>query len=663
MEKTLKNILKDIAGTIRQLAMDAVQKAGSGHPGLPMGCAEIGAYLYGALLNHNPKNSKWINRDRFILSAGHGSMLLYSLLHLSGFGLSLEEIKRFRQLYSQTPGHPERNETDGVEITAGPLGQGVGNSVGIALGLKIAAQKFNRKSFEIFSGKVYCLASDGDIMEGVAHEACSIAGHLGLDNLILIYDANNITLDGPLADSSSEDVKGRFRSYDFEVYEIDGHDFEALEKTFSYLRQNQRKPALIMAHTIIGKGAPNKANTSAAHGSPLGAEEVRAAKEALHLKEEEFYIPQNVLDFFSKRLNEQEKIEKQWQTLFLEWSEKFPELYQELTAMKDKVLPPNLEDILNKIEIKNPIAGRSASQCALNLIAEKLPFIYSGSADLSSSDMTNLKKFPVIHREDFTGRNIKYGVREFAMGTISNGLTLSGFITPVCGTFLTFSDYMRPSIRLASLSELKVIYQFTHDSIFLGEDGPTHQPVEQLASLRAIPGLQVIRPADSNEVKMAWIAALNYEGPTALILSRQPLPLLEGTATSYERGLGKGAYIVKKEKRKADYTFLSSGSELYLALEVAHELEKKNKSTRVISFPSWELFERQSEEYKTNLLSNCGQKISIEAAASFGWHKYIGENGIAISVESFGFSAPINDLAELFGFTKNAILQKLKMED
>lgn len=660
MDPELKQILTKIANTIRGLSMDAVQKADSGHPGLPLGCAELGAYLYGYFLKHNPKNSQWANRDRFILSAGHGSMWLYACLYLAGYKISLEDIKHFRQLNSCTPGHPESFMSDGVESTTGPLGQGVGNAVGQALGLKLLAAKFNTDKYKIFNSKVYVLMGDGCVMEGVASEASCLAGHLRLDNLIAIYDANKVSLDGPLEESCSEDTKARYRAYGWDVFEVNGHDFDAIDAVFSQILQRQERPCLIVAHTIIGKGAPNKAGTNKAHGSPLGSEEIKAAKEALGIPLEDFYVPQTVLDFFhTKNLQDIEEEEK-WQKIWELWARENPEKLKEYEQMHDHALPADLEKRLWQIQIKGPLSGRKASQEVLNVLADLLPQLYGGSADLSSSDMTMLKKYPLIGPGQFQGRNIKYGVREFGMATMATGLYQTGYIVPYIGTFLAFSDYMRNAIRLAALQHAQVIYQFTHDSIFLGEDGPTHQAVEHCAALRAIPQLQVIRPADSHEVRMAWIAALQFKGPTAIILSRQNLPDLEETNLSYAEGLGRGAYIVRCEKNKPDFTLVATGSELYLALNVAEELEKLGKSVRVISMPCWELFEKQDVEYKDRLFEgDLGKRVCIEAGVDLGWHKYIGRQGISICVECFGASAPASVLAKEFGFTIENILERI----
>jgi transketolase len=660
MDPDLKQNLTKIAHTIRGLSMDAVQKADSGHPGLPMGCAELGAYLYGYQLKHNPKDSKWVNRDRLILSAGHGSMWLYSSLYLAGYKISLDDIKHFRQLHSCTPGHPESFMTDGVETTTGPLGQGLGNAVGQALGLKLLAAKFNTTKHKIFNCKVFVLMGDGCVMEGVSSEVSCLAGHLKLDNLVAIYDANKVCLDGPLAESCSEDTKARYIAYGWDVFEIDGNDFEDMDGVFREIRQHQERPCLVIAHTIIGKGAPNKAGTNKAHGSPLGLEEVKAAKEVLGIPLEEFYVPQSVLNFFQSKLSRDAQEEDKWRQMFDAWAKENPEIFKEYEMMSRNKLPEQFENRLWNVQINAPVSGRKASQDVINALAEILPQLYGGSADLSSSDMTILKKYPLVGPGQFQGRNIKYGVREFGMATMATGLYQTGFIIPYIGTFLTFSDYMRNAIRLAALQHAQVIYQFTHDSIFLGEDGPTHQPVEHYAALRAIPQLQVIRPADSHEVRMAWLAALQFKGPTAIILSRQNLPDLDCTCLPYIDGLGRGAYIVKREKSKPDFTLVATGSELYLALNVAEELEKLGKAVRVISMPCWELFEDQEDVYKESIFGgDIGKTVSIEAGVDLGWHKYIGRRGMTICMESFGASAPASVLAQEFGFTVENILERI----
>ena len=661
MDGDLKLMLAKIANTIRGLSMDAVQKADSGHPGLPMGCAELGAYLYGYHLKHNPLNPKWPNRDRFILSAGHGSMWLYSCLYLAGFKVSLEDIKQFRQLHSCTPGHPESFVTDGVETTTGPLGQGVGNAVGQALGLKMLGAKFNTDKHKIFSSKVFVLMGDGCVMEGITSEVCSLAGHLKLNNLVAIYDANKVCLDGPLAESCSEDTKARYKAYGWDVFEVDGHDFDSIGAVLNQIREHQERPCLVVAHTIIGKGAPNKAGTNKVHGAPLGIEEIKSAKESLGIpQDEDFYVPRSILTYFQNKLLQDVQEEENWQAGFDEWARQNPEKLKEYEMMCNPRIPEDLEERLWQIQIKGPVSGRKASQEVLNVLADFLPQLCGGSADLSSSDMTMLKKYPLVGPGQFNGRNIKYGVREFGMGAMAIGLHQTGCIIPYVGTFLTFSDYMRNAIRLAALQHSQVVYQFTHDSIFLGEDGPTHQPVEHYAALRTIPHLQVIRPADSHEVRMAWMAALHYKGPTAILLSRQNLPDFRSTAVPYAEGMGRGAYVVKQEKSAPDYTLAATGSELSLALNVAEELEKLGKAVRVISMPCWELFEKQDAGYKEQLFGGeIGKRVSIEAGVEMGWHKYIGRDGIAICLERFGASAPASALAKEFGFTVEDILERI----
>jgi transketolase len=613
-------MLQKIANTIRHLTMDAVELAGSGHPGMPMGCAELGAYLFGEFLKLDPAHPKWPHRDRLILSVGHGSLWLYSCLHLAGFPLSLEDLKNFRQIDSKTPSHPDLTKTEGVEATTGVDGQGIGYAVGQALGLK---------HLDIDS-KVVVVAGDGDLMEGVAIESCSIAGHLCLNNLILIFDSNSTTLDGYVHESFSENLPMRFQSQGWDVISINGHDLEQIRAALAPLRGHQEKPTFVIAHTRIGRGAPKSQGTPAAHGRPLGPEEVTLAKEALGLPDIPFHVDQEIYHFFKKKNS----------------AGCPPSTFS---------VPAHLESVLQNISISSPIAGRWASHAILQVLADLLPQLIGGSADLSSSDGTYLEKYELIQTGRFKGRNIKYGVREFGMACIAAGMSQTGLIIPFIGTFLGFVDYMRSAIRMTCLMRLKVIYQLTHDSIFIGPDGPTHQPIEQLASLRAIPGLLVLRPADANEVKMSWLAALLHEGPTAIILSRQPLEALP--TRSYEEGVGRGAYIVHQETTdEVDYLLIATGSEVHLALEVAQEL---GPATRVVSMPSWELFEKQPTAYKQAILQG-RTKVSIEAGVDQGWHKYIGADGITISLTWFGESAAASDLAKRFGYTKESIVQKIR---
>ena len=660
MEPQRKAKLEQIALGIRSLSIDAIEKANSGHPGLPLGCAEIGAILYGGALKYYQKDLEWINRDRFVLSAGHGSMLLYSLLHLSGCGLTLEDIKNFRQLHSLTPGHPETFETPGVEMTTGPLGQGLAASVGIALAGKILGERFNKKDAEIFDYNVFGLAGDGCMMEGVAHEACSLAGHLGLSNLTVLYDANDICLDGDLDECFSEDVWKRFESYGFEVTEIDGHDLFAIEEALEWAKTITDKPQLIICKTIIGYGSPNKAGTSSVHGSPLGSEELKLTKSKLGLNpEKSFEVHGEVYEYFEN----QEKINKkrydEWQILYRYYQQKYPQDFATLNAMAKPDLD-NLEAQLPKFETGEMLAGRKSSQACIQVLAEQIPSFIGGSADLSCSDSTTIKGDGIISRYSTNERNIKYGVREFGMSAVAAGMAVTGFFRPMVGTFLCFSDYLRPSLRLSSLIGLPVIYQFTHDSVFLGEDGPTHQPVEHAAALRTIPGTQVFRPADGNEVRGSWLAALAYEGPSAILLSRQNLPHLSETSVSCNEGVARGAYEVLSGGDNPNRVIFSSGSELHLAIEAAKILRQKGESVRVISVPCWEIFEQQSEKYKKEILTlSAKSRHSIEAQVSFGWHRFVGLEGQIIGLDRFGYSAPAAHIKEEIGFTVNQLVETI----
>lgn len=612
-------MLKKIANTIRSLTMDAVEHAGSGHPGLPMGCAELGAFLFAEFLQYNPECPKWKDRDRLVLSAGHGSLWLYTCLHMSGFPVSIHDLKQFRQFGSKTPSHPDITKTEGIEATTGVDGQGVAFAVGQALALKN----------QDISSKVVVLAGDGCLMEGVSYESCSLAGHLCLNNLILIYDSNKTTLDGYVDEIFSENIKLRFEAQHWDVFEIDGHDFGQIRETLNPLRKNQNKPVIVIAHTKIGKGALTKEGTPAAHGRPLGREEIENAKTHLNINKEPFYVDPTIYEFFKEK----------------------SKLAPNLIIEEPKI---ELKSVIEKINVEFPIATRWASHKVLNAIAEYMPSLIVGSADLSSSDGTFLQHFSAISRNEFKGRNIKYGVREFAMAAIAAGMAQTRLIVPVIGTFLAFTDYMRSALRMTSLMRLKVIYHLTHDSIFVGHDGPTHQPIEQLSSLRGIPGLCVIRPADFHEVKAAWIASLEHQGPSAIVLSRQPLPELPGSSLD---GALKGAYIIKQETTNViNYLLLATGSEVQLALEIAEEL---GSTARVVSMPSWELFEKQADEYKQALLQGT-IKVSIEAGIEQGWHKYIGVNGIAICLTDFGECGSMEDLKEHFGYNKKKILNKLQ---
>ncbi len=646
--------LSELAKTIRGLSIDAIQAANSGHPGLPLGCAEIAAYLYGHALRHNPKNPHWVNRDRFVLSAGHGSMLLYSALHLSGYDVSLDTLKNFRQLNSPTAGHPEYKELPGIETTTGPLGQGVAMAVGMAFGQKIAKAQHQVP----LDNTTYVLVGDGCLMEGISAEASSFAGHLELENLVVIYDSNDICLDGPTSECFTEDVAKRYESYGWDVQTINGHAFTAIDKAISHTKTT-KKPSLIIAKTTIGFGSPNKAGSNASHGAPLGSEEIKLTKKGLGIPDIPFWIAPSLSAYFETRNAELSKLEKAWNSEYESWSTQNPEKSASYHLTLKQTFSAQQKESLKDIALPEGKATRATSNSVIQHISKELPYILGGSADLSCSDSTFIKEGGVISAKDFSGRNVKYGVREFAMGAIASGLVLQGNFRPFVGTFMTFSDYMKNAIRLAALMNIGVIYQFTHDSILLGEDGPTHQPVEHLASLRSIPNLTVIRPADTTEVKAAWATAIEAQGPVALILSRQGVPENEGS--NFEEAQ-KGAYIVKKESKKPELILLATGSELSLALESAVALESEGKSVRVVSMPSWELFDAQDKHYQSTLLPLSAKYAVIEAQSSFGWHKYVGREGVCITVDTFGKSAPIADLKKVYGFNVDAICKKINTD-
>lgn len=644
---------------IRVLTMDAVERAKSGHPGMPMGMADVAFVLWTRHLRHNPANPSWPNRDRFILSAGHGSMLLYALLHLSSV-LSLEDLQNFRQWGSRTPGHPEYRHTPGVEITTGPLGQGFGAGVGMALAERWLATYFNRPGFPISDHYTYALVSDGDLMEGVSYEAASLAGHLGLGRLIYLYDDNDISIDGSTDLTFTEDVRKRFEACGWHVLEIDGHDRIAIDQAIQEARAELERPSLIICHTHIAYGSPGKQDSAAAHGAPLGAEEVRRTKEALGWPTEPpFFVPPEVYDYFARLQERWSSEEASWNELFARWQAAYPALAEEWHRVHQRQLPPDWEKYLPQFEDAKPLATREASGIVLNSLARAIPWLIGGSADLSESNRTYLEGYPPIRRHDYSGRNIHFGVREHAMGAILNGLTLHGGLIPYGGTFLVFSDYMRPALRLAALMELPVIYVFTHDSIFLGEDGPTHQPVEHLASLRAIPNLLVIRPADAYEVAEAWKLALTWQkGPVALILSRQKIPQVTGAAA---QNLARGAYVLREsQNRPPGVILIATGSEVALAVEVFERLDARGIPTRVISMPSRELFELQSEGYKREVLGpSTALRTVIEAARLLGWEGYFAPFGRGFGINRFGASAPAAVLAEKFGFTAEPIAEEI----
>ena len=660
LEHITKLALQETSETIRSLAIDAINESKSGHIGLPLGCAEIGAYLYGYFLKISPSNLSWVNRDRFILSAGHGSLLQYICLHLIGYNITLKDIKKYRKGGSITPSHPEFGRTVGVETTTGADGQGVGIGVGQALGLKILQSKFNTTHQKIINNKVVILAGDGCIMEGISSEACSLAAHLKLDNLILIYDKNETTLDGYLSEISTENIPLRYEAYGWEVIEINGHDFDEIHQALEKTRFLQVKPLFIICHTIIGRGVHSKQGTPDIHSGGLSDTEIKETKKQLGRCEEVFFIGNDVKDYFNKRKMYLNREEKKWDGEYKTYIKNKPKLHKEYKRMSHIPSTKTLERFIKKTDITTPLPTRIASQRVINSLARIMPSFYGGSADLAKSDGTYMENYSIIAPPTYTGRNIKYGVREFAMGSMAVGMAQIGMFIPFIGTFLVFSDYMRHAIRMAAMMRSRVIFQLTHDSIFVGEDGPTHQPIEHIASLRAIPNLQVIRPADHNEVRMAWIAALSWDGPTALILSRQEVPCLNGTDVSFNKGLGKGAYLVKNSsEREPNITLLATGSEVSLALEVANLLEKQKYITHVVSMPSWEIFEKQNSIYKKSLICKKSKIISIEAGASLGWHKYVGSDGLCISVDCFGMSGSKDYLSDRFGFTAKSILSKI----
>jgi len=657
--------------TIRFLSVDAVQKANSGHPGMPMGCAPIAYTLYSKYMKHNPSNPKWINRDRFVLSAGHGSMLLYSILHLCGYNVSLEDLKQFRQWGSITPGHPEYHLTPGVETSTGPLGQGISNAIGMAIAQAHLASIFNKDDIKIIDHFIYGICSDGDLMEGVSHETASIAGHLKLGKLIFFYDDNSITIDGSTSLAFSEDVGKRFEAYGWHVQHIeDVNNIDAIENAVIAAQKDDR-PSLIVTKTHIAYGSPNKQDTSEAHGSPLGEDEIKLTKKKLGWPEDSsFLIPDEVTEFFKTVKENGAECEKEWQDLFKKYEEKYPgdaKLFKKYFSndlgdeWKSKL--PKFEDDGKKI------ATRAASGKVLNAIASSLPQLVGGSADLHPSTNTYLKDYGSLSSNNYSARTIHYGIREHGMASILNGMALYGGVIPFGATFLIFSDYLRPAIRLGALSGIRPIYVFTHDSIGLGEDGPTHQPVEHIASLRAIPKVVVIRPADANETAYAWRAAIEHEGsPVVIALTRQGLPVIDQNKFPSAEGLLRGAYILKDSEGKLDLILMATGSELSVTLKAAEELQAEGIKVRVVSFPSWELFEKQPEEYKKKVLpSSVAARVSVEAGVSQGWEKYIGTFGEAVSVEKFGASAPEKILMEKYGFTpKNIcdaakrVLQKIK---
>ena len=652
--------------TIRTLSIDAIEKANSGHPGLPMGAAPMAYELWTNHMNHNPNNPTWFNRDRFVLSAGHGSMLLYSLLHLSGYDLSMEDIKNFRQWGSKTPGHPEFGHTPGVEATTGPLGQGIVMAAGMAMAERHLAETYNKDGLEIVDHFTYCICGDGDLMEGVSAEAASLAAHLKLGRLVVLYDSNDISLDGDLDRSFSENVEDRFKAYGWQVIRVDdGNNLSAITNAIEEAKSDLTRPTLIEVKTTIGYGSPNFAGTSDVHGSPLGKEEIQLTKEAYEWTiEEDFYVPEEVYAHFKATIAENgQKKENEWNNLFAQYKEKYPELAHQFKLSVEGKLPEGWEEQLPAYETGSSLASRVSSGEVLNAVAQAVPQFLGGSADLAGSNKTMINGSQDFTPADYSGRNIWFGVREFAMGAALNGMALHGGVKVFGGTFFVFSDYLRPAIRLAALMKLPVTYVFTHDSIAVGEDGPTHEPIEQLPSLRAMPGLSVVRPADANETAAAWRLALeSTDRPTALVLTRQNLPTLEGTKENAYEGVSKGAYVVSKAgKDQADALLLATGSEVSLAVEAQKALAAEGIDVSVVSMPAWDRFEEQSAEYKESVIPKSVKKrLGIEMASTLGWERYVGDEGQVLGINHFGASAPGETIMKEFGFTVESVVAKVK---
>ncbi|MFI9031871.1 transketolase [Staphylococcus pasteuri] len=649
--------------TIRALSIDTIEKANSGHPGLPMGAAPMAYTLWTRHLNFNPQSKDYFNRDRFVLSAGHGSALLYSLLHVSG-SLEMDELKQFRQWDSKTPGHPEFRHTDGVEVTTGPLGQGFAMSVGMALAESHLAGKFNKDNYNVVDHYTYVLASDGDLMEGISHEAASFAGHNQLDKLIVLYDSNDISLDGDLDKAFSENTKSRFESYGWNyIFVKDGNDLEEIDNAINKAK-SQQGPTIIEVKTVIGYGAPNKSGTNGVHGAPLGDEERKLTLEAYGLDpEKRFNVPQEVYDIFNstmlKRANENEE---NWKNKVEEYSKAYPELAEEFKLAVSGKLPQDYREALPKFDADHNAASRADSGEVIQALSKHVPSFFGGSADLASSNKSNVKEAKDYDKNNRDGKNIWFGVREFGMGAAVNGMAAHGGLHPYGATFFVFSDYLKPALRLSAIMGLNSTFVFTHDSIAVGEDGPTHEPIEQLAGLRAIPNMNVIRPADGNETRVAWEVALESEGtPTSLVLTRQNLPTLDVSEETVEEGVRKGAYIVYESKETPEYLLLATGSEVSLAVEAAKDLDAQGKGVRVVSMPNWFAFEQQSEEYKESVIpSNITKRVAIEMASPLGWHKYVGTQGKVIGIDGFGASAPGDLVVEKYGFTKENVLNQIR---
>ncbi|MDQ0229632.1 transketolase [Metabacillus malikii] len=652
--------------TIRTLSIDAIEKANSGHPGMPMGAAPMAYTLWTKFMNVNPTNPSWFNRDRFVLSAGHGSMLLYSLLHLTGYDVSMDDLKSFRQWGSKTPGHPEFGHTAGVDATTGPLGQGIAMAVGMAMAERHLAETYNKPSYNVVDHFTYAICGDGDLMEGISSEAASLAAHLKLGRLVVLYDSNDISLDGDLHKSFSENVEQRFTAQGWQVIRVeDGNDLNEISKAIEQAQQELDKPTLIEVRTTIGYGSPNKAGKSASHGAPLGADEIKLTKEAYNWTfEEDFYVPEEVYEHFKQTVKEAGQAkESEWNELLAGYAKEYPELAKQFQTAISGELPEGWDKDIPVYEEGSSLASRASSGEVLNGIAKNLPSFFGGSADLAGSNKTTINGAGDFASNNYSGRNIWFGVREFAMGAALNGMALHGGLHVFGGTFFVFSDYLRPAIRLAALMNLPVTYVFTHDSIAVGEDGPTHEPIEQLASLRAMPNLSVVRPADGNETAAAWKSAIESTStPTALVLTRQNLKTIKGTNETAYEGVQKGAYVVSPAKKDtADVLLLASGSEVGLAIEAQEVLAGEGIDAAVVSMPAWNRFEAQSEEYKRSVLpKDVKKRLAIEMGSPLGWDRYAGDEGDILAINTFGASAPEKRILAEYGFTVENVVARVK---
>jgi len=653
--------LKLIANTIRGLSMDGVQAANSGHPGMPMGMADVAAVLWTQYLKHNPENPDWADRDRFILSCGHGSMLIYSLLHLAGYDLPLEELKQFRQWGSKTAGHPEYGHTPGVEATTGPLGQGCGNAVGMTIAEEMLAARFNTEAKKIIDHHTYVICSEGELEEGISNEVFSLAGNHGLGKMVVFYDENFISIEGDVRITYSDDVVKRMEAYGWHVQSIDGHNYTEIQNAIEAAQAETEKPSFIVCKTKIGFGSPNKEGTHGCHGAPLGEDEVLLTKKALGISEEKFFVPQEVRDLFAARLEEMKQVEATWNADFAVWRAENADLAAQWDLHMTQEIP---EDLIKKMPVfDKALATRAASGKVLQELAKELPFLVGGSADLAGSNNTHLNDYSDIGKGAFEGRNFHYGVREIGMGAIMNGIQLHGGFRVYGATFMVFADYLRPTLRVAALMNLPVIYVLTHDSFWVGEDGPTHQPIETISSLRMMPNVTVLRPSDPKETGCAWLAALkNTSGPTVLCLTRQNLDVLDREKYNMDGQLAKGAYTMfQSGEGTPDLLMIATGSEVKIALDAAEKLATEGTNVRVVNMPCRELFEAQDEAYQSEVMADdCTKRMVVEAGTSFGWEKYIGRCGATVCKDTFGASGPGGVLAKEFGFTADNVYNVAK---